>query len=317
LAPLAKKRCAAIHVTSRMIAEPENCAFANVRPFLRWAGSKRKLLKYLVPLIPRRWNKYYEPFLGGGAMFFLLCPPTAEVSDASTSLIDTYKAVRDNPNGVLNFLRPLRPNRSTFEKIKRLNAPTVSQAAGRFIFLNKACWNGLYRVNSEGIFNVPYGWPKTNFVIDEENLRKCATQLRRRSVSLRCQDFETIADRVVKRDFVFLDPPYVTSHNMNGFIDWNESLFSWKDQIRLASLAKDLVARGANVLITNADHDDVHRLYGGFARRRIVRHSTLASDKSRRRLTSEVVFFAGPAYDQLTAFHFRGGHPYGGDRRAY
>jgi DNA adenine methylase len=116
------------------------------------------------------------------------------------------------------------------------------QIAGSFIFLNRACWNGLYRVNSDGVFNVPYGWPRTNFLIDEENLRECAKQLRRRSITLRQQDFEDIEDRVSRDDFVFLDPPYVTAHNMNGLVDWNERIFSWADQVRLASMAKRLIA---------------------------------------------------------------------------
>jgi DNA adenine methylase len=273
--------------------------FANVRPFLRWAGSKRKLLRHLIPYIPATFNKYYEPFLGGGSMIFFLCPAKAEISDASQSLIETYRAIKRDPEGVLDFLRPLRPSRTAFNRIKKFEPNGNGEVAGTFIFLNKACWNGLYRVNSNGVFNVPYGWPKTNFLIDEENLRECSTQLRRRSVSVRCQDFEEISERVRKNDFVFLDPPYVTSHNMNGFVDWNERLFSWNDQIRLAKTAKQLVARGANVLITNADHDDVRELYDGFRYKKIIRSSTLAADKSRRTQTTEALLMGGPAYKNV------------------
>jgi len=272
---------------------------ANIRPFLRWAGSKRKLIKHLRPFLPTTWNRYYEPFLGGGALFFFLGPSKAEISDVSPSLIATYRSVRRDSELILELLRPLKPNKATFDRIRRRTPKDSAEQAAQFIFLNKACWNGLYRVNSQGIFNVPFGRPKTDFVINEENFRRCAAQLRKREVSVKHQDFEAIADRVTEGDFVFLDPPYVTSHNMNGFVDWNECLFSWKDQVRLAAMAKKLAKRGANVLITNADHPDVRELYTGFGSSRFTRISTLASDKTQRKATSEAIFFQGPYYSRL------------------
>jgi DNA adenine methylase len=269
---------------------------ADVRPFLRWAGSKRKLLRHLVPFVPRAWEKYYEPFLGGGSMFFYLGPKRAEISDASSPLIQTYRGVQTNADHISSFLRALRPTRSTFNQMRQFRPRTVASHAGQFIFLNKACWNGLYRVNSDGIFNVPFGRPKTNFLIDHDNLKECSRLLRRREISLKCQDFECIKDRVQEGDFVFLDPPYVTSHNMNGFVDWNECLFSWRDQIRLAAMARSLLRKRVNVLVTNAAHADIEALYAGFGTAKFQRTSTLASDTSRRVPTSEAIFFAGPAY---------------------
>ena len=229
-------------------------------------------------------------------MFFYLGPQRAEISDASVPLIETYRAVRNDPVDILRFLGPLKPDKATFNRLKGYAPRDHVNKAAQFIFLNKACWNGLFRVNSDGIFNVPFGQPKTNFIIDEKNFLRCARQLRRREISIRCQDFEEIADRVISGDFVFLDPPYVTSHNMNGFVDWNESLFSWKDQIRLAAMAKKLVRRGANVLVTNAAHPDIQELYGDFGRYSFARWSTLASDTSRRRRTSEAIYYGGPAF---------------------
>lgn len=275
---------------------PAIAVFKNLRPFLRWAGSKRKLLRHLTPYVPETWNRYHEPFVGGASMFFFLCPDRATVSDASMALVETYQAVRRDPDKVLKFLRPLRPDRETFNRIKRYRPTNESNRAAQFIFLNKACWNGLYRVNSDGIFNVPFGQPKTDFLIDEANFLLCAQQLRRRSISVKCQDFETITADVAEGDFVFLDPPYVTSHNMNGFVDWNECLFSWKDQVRLAEMARRLTMKKANVLITNADHPDVAALYKDFGATRFERTSTLAGDTTRRRTTSEAIFFRGPAY---------------------
>ncbi len=229
-------------------------------------------------------------------MFFHLGPERAEISDASSALIATYKAVRIDPDAILAFLRHLRPDRKSFNRIRRYAPSSKTDAAARFIFLNKACWNGLYRVNSNGIFNVPFGWPKTDFLLDESNFLECSKQLHRRAISIRCQDFEEIAPRVVANDFIFLDPPYVTAHNMNGFVDWNESLFGWDDQIRLAKMAKTLVDLGANVLITNAAHADVKDLYTGFGQMEYERSSTLAANLRYRRRTSEAIFFGGPAY---------------------
>lgn len=266
------------------------------KPFLSWAGSKRKLIKHLVPFFPQVIGKYYEPFLGGASLFFYLQPARAEISDASPSLINTYRAVRDFPDQILDILRPLKPNKTNFDRIKQLSPGNKVEQAAQFIFLNKSCWNGLYRVNSKGIFNVPFGRPKSDFIVDEENLLRCAAQLRRRDVSIKRQDFEQILGRVEEGDFIFLDPPYVTSHNMNGFVDWNERLFSWEDQIRLAAMAKKLVKKGANVLITNADHPDIRELYRGFRGTTFERNSTLAGDTSKRKGTSEAIFFDGPAY---------------------
>ena len=269
----------------------------DIRPFLRWAGSKRKLLRHLIPFIPKSFNKYYEPFLGGGSMFFYLGPKRAEISDASLPLIQTYRAVADSPDEMLKFLRPLKPSKANFYRLRQYAPRIAANAGAQFIFLNKSCWNGLYRVNSNGIFNVPYGSPKTDGIIDEENFIRCSTQLRRREISIKCQGFDKIETRVCEGDFIFLDPPYVTSHNMNGFVDWNENLFSWADQVRLAAMARRLVAKKANVLITNAAHEDIRELYADFGQSEFQRSTTLASDISRRGKTSEAIFFGGPAYN--------------------
>lgn len=249
-------------------------------------------------------------------MFFYLGPKRAEISDASLPLIETYRAVGDAPEEILKFLRPLKPDQPTFNKLRRYAPRSRARAGAQFIFLNKSCWNGLYRVNSSGIFNVPFGWPRSDNLIDEDNFRRCSVQLRRREVSIRHQDFGCIEKSVCEGDFVFLDPPYVTSHNMNGFVDWNECLFSWKDQERLAEMARKLVKKKANVLITNAAHSDLRELYHDFGKAEFVRSSTLASDTSRRGKTSEAIFFGGPAYEDLAASKSARGDLHGSNSRA-
>lgn len=270
--------------------------FPATYPFLKWAGSKRSLLGQIKCFVPANYGKYFEPFLGGGSLFFALSPQSAEISDASSALIETYKALKKDPSGISQFITRWKPTREDFERVKVAKYTQSKSRAGAFIYLNKTCWNGLYRVNSDGKFNVPFGQPRSDYISDIDTLNNCSKALRRRGVSIKLQDFEAIEPRVSTGDFVFFDPPYVTSHNTNGFVDWNEKIFSWRDQERLALLARRLVQKGANVLITNADHESVYSLYNGFGKSQLSRFSTLASDSTKRRKTTEAVFFDGPNY---------------------
>jgi DNA adenine methylase len=264
---------------------------ATPRPFLRWAGSKRALLGQVIEALPTTYGRYHEPFLGAGSLFFLLQPQRAVLSDSCLELVETFEALQGNPSAVLRYLRPLKPKRDLFYSIRSQRSAGPYKRAAEFIYLNKTCWNGLYRVNSRGEFNVPYGLPKTDHVIDEDNLFACATALGREGVDLQCCDFEDALAGVEQGDLVFLDPPYVTRHNNNGFIDYNEQLFSWADQVRLAGMARELAGRGAHVVVTNAYHGEVIDLYRGFNLMPIDRASTLASNVAKRGRVSEALFW--------------------------
>lgn len=261
------------------------------RPFLRWAGSKQALLQQIVPLLPKNYGRYYEPFLGSGALFFYLKPSRATLTDVSAELIGTWVGIRDHCKAIIDYLRPLKPNKKKFYQIRENRSTETDQNAAEFIYLNRTCWNGLYRVNSAGKFNVPYGAPKTDFIFDEENFRACCRLLNRRGITIRCADFEDAAAKARCGDLVFFDPPYVTKHNFNGFRDWNERLFSWSDQVRLATVSKRLVRRGVRVVVSNAEHEDIAALYRGFAQASLRRASTLASDSSKRGPTTEALFY--------------------------
>ena len=264
------------------------------RPFLRWAGSKRIHLASIAQLVPSSYNTYWEPFLGGGSLFFLLQPHRAILSDLCSPLISTYEMIREEPSGIIDILNDLKVNRDTFYDIRsRSSADPVEQAA-YFIYLNKTCWNGLYRVNSSGQFNVPFGRPKSQGTFDPANIMACSELLRRPSVSIKKGDFEARLAGVDSGDLVFLDPPYVTGHSNNGFIDYNERLFSWSDQLRLAATARALADQGASVIVTNANHGEVKRLYTGFSHAILERRSTLASDISKRRIVRESIFYRRP-----------------------
>ncbi len=261
------------------------------RPFLRWAGSKRWLLRHLVHVLPPRFRTYREPFLGSGALFFLLCPDQAVLSDKCGNLIEVYGALRDRVSRIIRHLRPLKPDRDLFYAIRNRPARGRLKRVVEFLYLNKTCWNGLYRVNSEGRFNVPYGMPKTDFLADFENLRACSRALQKPGVRLQSCEFEGALEDVKAGDLVYLDPPYVTHHNSNGFVDYNEALFSWEDQKRLATRARQLADAGVYVIVTNVDHQEVLELYRGFRSRILTRSSTLASDaKSRVRVKEAILY---------------------------
>lgn len=265
---------------------------ASPRPFLRWAGSKRHLLEEIVPLLPTRFGSYYEPFLGSGSMFFLLCPEHAVLGDTCKELIETYRAVRDNPAQIMRHLANWRPDRKFYYQIRGRPSGWRFRRAAEFIYLNKTCWNGLYRVNLEGRFNVPYGRPKTDYLIERRELMAVASALSREGVRLVTADFEESLSSASKGDLVYLDPPYVTGHNGNGFLEYNKNIFSWQDQVRLANVARRLAAKGVHVVVSNAYHGPVIDLYTGFKRHIIRRFSTLASDLRKRRRIDEALLYA-------------------------
>lgn len=275
-----------------LAARARSSLSAHPRPFVRWAGSKRRLLPQIVEYLPATYGHYWEPFLGGGSLLFLLRPPRCTVADACSDLIKAFRAVRDGPRAVIRHLGSWPVNASTYYSVRALHTTSRFEAAAKFIYLNKTCWNGLYRVNSSGQFNVPYGKPKSNVVLDPPNLLACSDYLRAANPLFRTGDFEETVDSVSAGDLVFLDPPYVTRHNNNGFTDYNEKLFTWHDQCRLANFANKLTKAGAYVVVTNAMHRDVLDLYPQFSVVPLNRHSTLASNSAKRTAVTEALILS-------------------------
>ena len=265
---------------------------ATPRSFLRWAGSKQRLLPQLVPYLPSSFNTYFEPFLGAGALFFLLQPPNARLGDMCAPLVETYRSVASHHLAIHDLLSTMDIlDRDEYYRIRAAHPTNAVKAAARFIFLNRGAWNGLYRVNTRGEFNVPYGRPRSPNIIDLQNLRACANLLSRPTVSVSVSDFETLASEAKSGDFVYFDPPYVTGHNNNGFIDYNQKLFSWSDQVRLAALAERLRKRGVHVMVSNAEHEAIIALYPNFRVGSVTRRSTLASSIAARKQITEAVFY--------------------------
>jgi DNA adenine methylase len=176
------------------------------RPFLRWVGSKHKLIHQIAPYIPSKFNRYFEPFLGSGALFFNLRPAKANLSDTNKELVNTFAAIRDNYSAVADYLTGAKPDKKLYYKIRNDRSTGRLKRASEFIYLNKTCWNALYRVNLRGEFNVPFGAPKTNFIFDRAVLRRCSETLNGPNIHLAVADFEEACKDAGRGDFVFLDP---------------------------------------------------------------------------------------------------------------
>jgi DNA adenine methylase len=258
-------------------------------PFLKWPGGKRWLVHQYASLFPLEYRRYLEPFLGSGAVFFHLTPPHAVLSDTNTELVNAYQCLKRHPKVIERRLAELQQKHSKrlyyCIRATRPNGP-IEQAV-RFLYLNRTCFNGIYRVNLRGEFNVPIG-TKELVAYPDGYLQEVATYLRH--ASIRAADFEETIDKAESDDFVFVDPPYTVMHNNNNFVKYNAKLFSWKDQIRLASAVKRAARRGAAVMISNADHRSVRELYKGFGiHHRVNRTSILAADLDHRRKTTELL----------------------------
>jgi len=259
-------------------------------PLLKWAGGKRSLVKAILPLLPVSFNRYFEPFFGGGALFFALQPTEAYLSDKNAELINAYLQVRNRPELVIRELRKLKNTEGHYYLVRSgVPGPDAARAA-RLIYLTTLAFNGIYRVNLKGQFNVPYGYKTHVNPCDEGRIRKSSKILKR--AVIRHQDFEEALRNAHQGDLVYLDPPYTVAHGNNGFIKYNAKIFSWEDQLRLARVARQLVAKGCSVLVSNADHLSIRGLYQGFETRTLERNSVIAASSHCRSLVTECIFHA-------------------------
>jgi DNA adenine methylase len=270
------------HLESRELIRPP------VKPVLKWAGGKQWLAPAAPHLIPDAFTgRYYEPFLGGGAIFFAVEPGRATLSDKNDLLIRAYAALRGDPNGVIRLLSGYPHDQAFYYRIRARSPKSARSAAARLFYLNRTCWNGLYRVNREGGFNTPFGRFEHPTICDRNRLRQAARLLKR--AKLLTSDFEEAVGDVKAGDFVYFDPPYITSHQDNGFLKYNASLFSWDDQRRLARVAVALARAGVHVLVSNAAHDSVISLYSGFFHYQVTRRSLIGGARSSRGKVSEAL----------------------------
>jgi DNA adenine methylase len=251
-------------------------------------------VRQLLRLAPQTFNRYYEPFVGGGALFFGLQPGRAVLADANVDLIECYEQVRDHSEDVISELGRLKNSSRDYYRIRENNPTRPAARAARFIYLTKLAFNGIYRVNrATGQFNVPYGQRSEMMVFEQEQLRSASRILQ--SAETVAGDFEATVASARKGDFVYLDPPYTLAHTNNGFVRYNTRLFSWADQRRLADSAANLAAAGVAVIVTNAPHRSILKLYPGFGRVRFKRPSQIAANVSFRGPVTELVLTANLA----------------------
>ena len=236
-----------------------------MKPIMKWAGGKTQMLKDIVPQVPEYSGKYIEPFFGGGALFFALQPEKAVIADSNPELINMYVQVANNVEGVIGYLNTYKNTEDEYYKIRSLDWGELSktEAAARTLYLNRTCFNGLYRVNRKGQFNTPFGRYKNPTICDETLLRSVSEILRRTTII--CGDYlEVLKQHAMPGDFVFLDPPYVPVSEYADFKRYTKEQFYEDDHRNLADEVKRLQKLGCYVILTNSDHPLVHELYQDF-----------------------------------------------------
>lgn len=263
------------------------------QPFLKWAGGKRWLLSNENVKFPSSYNRYVEAFAGSASLFFTLSPKKGILSDKNSWLIDTYKAVKDDWKKVLSRLKvhAERHNLEYYYFIRNQESKNIYTQAAKFIYLNRTCWNGLFRVNLKGEFNVPKG-TKDNVILESDDFELVSKKLK--NIKLYDYDFEKVINMSREDDFIFVDPPYTVRHDNNGFVKYNKRLFSWDDQERLYESLVRAVSKGAKVMATNAHHSSIRKLYKD--RFKIVtlhRHSTISGKNIARSKCKEYLITSG------------------------
>ena len=243
-----------------------------MQPFVKWAGGKKQLLTILTANMPKQYNRYYEPFVGGGALLLNIRPNSPVINDINKSLINTYTCIRDYPDKVISIINQwdqsiIQNSKNIYYEARNIfNTKLINneydvELAGLFIFLNKHCFNGLFRVNKKGLFNVPYNNSTKNSII-EDNIYKISAYLK--NVIIYCDDFINITKQVQKDDFIFFDSPYDELSAMT-FNSYTKDGFLEDDHIRLANEFKRLSSIGAYCILTNHNTELINNLYSGFS----------------------------------------------------
>ena len=269
----------------------------NTGPFLRWTGSKRWFVKkHINDFLPKSFNNYHEPFLGAGSVFFYLVNRSESndrnyfLSDTNEELINTYIQLRDDPHNVIKYLKKLKNTSEDYYRIRNENPRINVKRAARFIYLNKTSFNGIFRVNSKGIYNVPYGKQENVNFINEELLLNISLKLK--NVTIRNESFENNLNNIQKGDLIFIDPPYTVAHENNGFIEYNQKLFSWEDQERLKVYVENIIEREAFFILTNASHISITNLYSKIGKiKKLSRNSQVGGRNKTRGIFNELIIY--------------------------
>lgn len=238
------------------------------RPFIKWAGGKAQLLAQLRQRLPSKYGRYYEPFIGGGALFFDLSPQSAYISDVNQELVNCYQIVRDSTEELISELKTFRNEKEFYYEIRNLDRSlefgnwTTARRAARLIYLNRTCFNGLYRVNSKGQFNVPFGNYKNPAIVSPANLYACSQALM--GTEINCASFLEIEARVSNGDFVYFDPPYAPLSETSNFTSYAKDAFGEEQQVQLRDLCRRLNDKGVLWMLSNSSASLIKGLYENF-----------------------------------------------------
>jgi DNA adenine methylase len=273
---------------------------AEASPFLKWAGGKGRLLSLYEPYVPKEFKRYLEPFVGGGAMFFWLAnrkqPLPALLSDLNAELLEVYQEVQQHPGALLDCLRQhaAAHDQDYYYAVRSQDALGLSrlQRAARLLYLNKTCYNGLYRVNSKGQFNVPIGRYKEPNIVQEERIWAAHAALQ--EAELVVASFETVCQGARKGDFVYLDPPYQPLNATSNFTGYTKESFGEAQQLLLAQCFEKMVRRGCHVLLSNSDTEFVRYLYRNYQARSISAARSINSKSAGRGVVAELLVVGQP-----------------------
>lgn len=267
-----------------------------VAPVVKWVGGKRQLLDEITPLLPKRISSYCEPFLGGGAVLFSIQPSKAIVNDLNEDLITVYKVIKGDVEALIQSLEKHENTSDYFYAIRDMDRDKEAyqiisdiERASRLIYLNKTCFNGLFRVNSAGEFNSPFGHYKNPNIVNEPVLRAVSKYFNASSISFYSEDFSDTLDRVRKGGFVYLDPPYDPVSDTANFTGYNKGGFDKNEQIRLKECCDVLTRRGVKFLLSNSATTFIKDLYQGYDIKIVKAKRAINSDASKRGAIEEVL----------------------------
>lgn len=268
-----------------------------LQPFTKWTGGKRQLLSTLKSLMPDSYNNYFEPFIGGGALFFDLAPQTACINDFNSELINCYQQIKDNPIELIDLLTKHQINNSkdyylnlrSVDRNNRINEMSLTERAARIMYMLRVDFNGLYRVNSKNQFNVPYGRYKNPKIVDTPLILAISDYLNKNNIQIMNSDFEEVVKFVKFGDFVYFDPPYIPLSDTSAFTSYTHEGFSYEDQVRLRDTFKRLDEKGAFVMLSNSSSPLVKELYKDFYVHEIEATRTNGAKSSSRGKISEII----------------------------
>lgn len=268
-----------------------------LQPFTKWTGGKRQLLPVIRELMPKTYNRYFEPFVGGGALFFDLAPKDAVINDFNAELINCYQQIKDNPQELIESLKVHQEYNSkeyyldlrSADRDERIDMMSEVQRAARILYMLRVDFNGLYRVNSKNQFNVPYGRYKNPKIVDEELISAISVYLNNNQLEIKTGDFEKAVLDVQPGDFVYFDPPYIPLSETSAFTSYTHEGFSYADQVRLRDAFKRLSDTGAYVMLSNSSSALVEELYNDFNIHYVEATRTNGAKSSSRGKISEII----------------------------